>query len=239
MVNNWLNNILNRSLTSNCQLCGSLHVSSDLDLCSACYEALPWLPSACPRCANPIPAAPTGKSTFCGQCQQAPPAFDSSLAVFHYESPLDHLIQGLKFHGQLSHARLLGGLMARHLAQWHHQIDCIVPVPLHPRRLRERGFNQALELARPIARQLNLDIDSRYCQRVRHTSGQADLPLIRRHANVRNAFSVCKTVNWRHVAIIDDVMTSGQTVNAFARALKQAGVDKVSVWSCCRATIDK
>lgn len=237
MVNNWLNNILLRSLTASCQLCGSLRVSRDLDLCSACYEALPWLPAACPRCATPIPAAQTTKTTLCGQCQQVPPAFDSSLAVFHYESPLDHLIQGLKFHGQLSHARLLGTLMARHLAQWHHEIDCIIPVPLHPRRLRERGFNQALELARPIARQLNLDIDTRHCQRLRHTNGQADLALAKRHANVRNAFSVSKTSVWRHVAIIDDVMTSGQTVNALAKALKQAGVDKVSVWSCCRATI--
>lgn len=239
MVNNWLKNILSRSLTAHCQLCGSLHVSRDLDICQPCYAALPWLPAACPRCATPVPAALTAKTMLCGQCQQTPPAFDSSLAVFHYESPLDHLIQALKFHGQLSHARLLGTLMGHYLSQWHHEIDCIIPVPLHPRRLRERGFNQALELARPIARQLKLDIDTRHCQRIRHTGGQADLPLIRRHANVRNAFNVSKSNDWKHVAIIDDVMTSGQTVNALARALKQSGVKKVSVWSCCRATISR
>jgi ComF family protein len=238
MVNNWLNNILSRSLAASCQLCGSLQVSDNLDLCPACYEALPWLPAACPRCANPLPAAPTAKTTLCGQCQQAPPAFDSSLALFRYEAPLDRLIQDLKFHGQLSHARLLGTLMANYLAQWQHEIDCIIPVPLHPGRLRERGFNQALELARPVAKQLNLDIDTRHCQRLRYTDGQAGLPLARRRANVRNAFSVGKATGWRHVAIIDDVMTSGQTANTLARALKRSGIDTVSVWSCCRATID-
>jgi ComF family protein len=236
MVNNWLNIILSRSLTASCQLCGSLQVSGNLDLCPACYEGLPWLPTACPRCANPLPA--TGNA-LCGQCQQAPPAFDNSLALFRYEPPLDRLIQDLKFHGQLSHARLLGTLMANHLGQWQHEIDCIIPVPLHPRRLRERGFNQALELARPIARQLGLDIDTRHCQRLRHTDGQADLPLSRRHANVRHAFSANKATDWQHVAIIDDVMTSGQTANSLARALKQTGIDTVSVWSCCRATIDR
>lgn len=236
MVNNWLNNILSCSLTTSCQLCGSLQVSPGLELCPACYEALPWLPPACPRCALPMPAAGT---SLCGQCQQRPPAFDSSRALFHYEAPVDHLIQGLKFHAKLSHARLLGILMARHLAEWQDGIDCIIPVPLHPLRLRERGFNQALELARPIARQLQLNIDTRHCQRIRHTHGQADLSLARRHINIRNAFRASNPDGWRHVVIVDDVMTSGQTVNALARVLKQSGVKEVSVWSCCRATIDR
>lgn len=236
MVNNWLHNILSWPLAASCQLCGSLQVSSDFELCPACYEALPWLPPACPRCATPMPAADT---SLCGQCQQRPPAFDSSLVLFHYEAPMDHLIQGLKFHAQLSYARLLGTLMARHLTTGQNDIDCIIPVPLHPLRLRERGFNQALELARPIARHLQLPIDTRHCQRIRHTHGQADLPLARRHTNIRNAFRASNPGGWQHVAIIDDVMTSGQTVNALARALKQAGVKKVSVWSCCRATIDR
>ena len=239
MVHNWLNNILSWSLTTSCQLCGSLNVSDNIELCPDCYKALSWMPAACPRCASPIPAVPAASSMLCGQCQTNPPAFDSSFALFHYETPLDYLIQGMKFHGQLSHAHLLGSLMAEHLAQSQHDIDCIVPVPLHPKRLRERGFNQALELARPIARQLNLDIDTLHCQRLRHTDGQADLSLIKRRANVHNAFSVCNMINWGHVAIIDDVMTSGQTVNTLAKALKRAGVSKVSVWSCCRATIDK
>lgn len=235
MVNNWLNSILSWSLTSSCQLCGSLQVSGHTDLCSACYEALPWLSSACPRCANPLPA--TG-GLLCGQCQQAPPVFTNSLALFRYEPPLDRLIQDLKFHGQLRYARLLGTLMAEHLGQLSQLPDCIIPVPLHRRRLRERGFNQALELARPIARQLDINIDTRHCQRVRYTHGQADLPLARRQANVRRAFRVDRQPGWRHVAIIDDVMTSGQTVNALARAIQQAGVETISVWCCCRATLE-
>lgn len=237
MVNNWLNNTLFKLVTSSCQLCGSLDVHSGLELCPACHDALPWLPPACPRCATPLAAAQAGTTSLCGQCLQNPPAFDNTTALFHYESPLDHLVQGLKFHGQLNHARLLGTLMARHLAPWSNRLDAIIPVPLHPRRLRERGFNQALELARPVSAQLNIAIDTRHCQRSRHTDGQADLPLARRHSNVKNAFSVSTELKWQHVAIIDDVMTSGQTVNALARALKQAGVETVSVWSCCRATL--
>lgn len=239
MVYKWLNNILSGALVANCQLCGSTKVSGHIELCPACLKNLPWLPTACPRCASPIHASSTSQGIICGECQQHPPSFDSSLAAFHYEPPLDHLIQGMKFHGQLSHARLLGTLMAYYLAQWQHDIDCIIPVPLHPRRLRERGFNQALELARPIGKQLGIDIDTQHCQRSRYTTGQADLPLKERHANVRNAFNVSKPANWQHVAILDDVMTSGQTVNALARALKESGIEKVTVWTCCRATIDR
>ena len=239
MVHRWLNNILSGSLTRNCQLCGSVEITGDIDLCPDCYKDLPWLPAACPRCATPVPSMPVSNDMLCGQCQQNSPAFDNSQALFHYESPLDYLIQGLKFHGQLSHANLLGKLMARHFVKTAHKVDCLIPVPLHPKRLRERGFNQALELARPIAKQLNIKIDTQRCQRVRHTDGQADLSLAKRHANVRNAFSVCTNVDWDHVVIIDDVMTSGQTVNTLAKALKHSGVNKVSVWSCCRATTNK
>ena len=234
MVNNWLNNVLSRALTASCQLCGCLDVFDHIELCADCHTALPWITTNCPRCATPTSTT----EILCGQCQQNPPSFDNSLALFHYASPLDYLIQRLKFHGQLSHAHLLGTLMARDLKEHKHNVDCIIPVPLHPKRLRERGFNQALELAQPIAEQLHLPIDTQHCQRTRHTNGQADLSLAKRHANVRNAFHVT-TNSWNHVAIIDDVMTSGQTVNALSKALKQSGVKSVSVWSCCRASINK
>lgn len=240
MVNNWLNNILSRLLTGHCKLCGSLNVhnNENIELCPECYKALPWLPVACPRCASPIQTG-ANNNCLCGQCQTQPPAFDNSLALFHYQTPMDHLIQGLKFHGQLSHARLLGNLMAKYFENKKHNIDCIIPVPLHPKRLRQRGFNQALELARPIAQRLQLNIDTQHCRRLRHTDGQADLSLSKRHSNVHNAFSVSPQLKWQHVVIVDDVMTSGQTVNALANALKQSGVKEVSVWSCCRATIHK
>ncbi|WP_232020223.1 ComF family protein [Sulfuriflexus mobilis] len=222
-----------------CLLCGDLHDRPDLDICPGCYHELPWLPAACPRCANPLTDTHTA---LCGQCQQQMPAFDRTVALFRYQPPLDRLILDLKFHGQLSHARLLGAIMAQHLEHHHRHVrhvDCLLPVPLHPQRLRERGFNQAIELARPLAKRLGIPIDSQHCQRQRPTHGQSALPLSKRAANIRNAFAVNPPPHWQHVAIIDDVMTSGHTVNALAMALKRQGVEEVSVWCCCRATTDQ
>lgn len=203
------------------------------DFCAGCAAALPYLGPACPRCAAPHDL---GASTAeCGRCQTEAPAYTASSALFRYAFPIDRLIQGLKYHGQLHHARLLGELLAARLAPHPTRPECILPVPLHAARLRERGYNQSLELARILARRLEVDLDYRSLQRTRATAPQTGLPLDQRARNVRQAFALAPGFSARHVAIVDDVMTSGHTAEAVAKCLRRAGVEEVEVWVVARA----
>jgi len=173
---------------------------------------------------------------LCGACQQLEPAFHATRAVFRYEHPVDSLLHGLKYHGRLDLARVLGILVATELAsRGEIATDVLVPVPLDRSRLRERGYNQSLELARPIARRLGLPLDPFGVARNRPTRPQTELSCAERRKNVRGAFSVTNDFSGKNVAIVDDVMTSGATADALAAALKQAGARQVEVWVVARA----
>lgn len=223
-----------------CQLC-SLPIRPGaqfgLGLCPGCIADLPWIVYSCSSCGLPLTTEHPGQR--CGQCQQHLPPYDRTHAVWRYAAPLDALIRRLKFHNDLAAAETLGKLLAISLmAQALPRPDAILPVPLHPRRLRLRGFNQALEIARPVARRLHLPLLTRHCQRRRDTLAQSELPLPARQANIRNAFTVCRPITARHVAILDDVMTTGETVAELSRQLRRAGVEEISVW-CCARTVNQ
>lgn len=212
-----------------CLMCGD-RASSD-QLCIACDRELPRLVQACPVCA--MPYAGIGP---CGACQKDKPPFRATHALFHYRHPVDRMITRLKFGRRLELAHVLGKMAARELVgRISRAPDLVVPVPLHHSRLRERGFSQALEIARPIARAMNLPIETRAVHRMRATLPQAQLPRAERVANVREAFAVSERLSGRRVAIVDDVMTSGQTVTALAAALRRAGCADVQVWVIARA----
>ncbi len=232
MVNIRLKNIQFWFYPPTCLLCGAPGIQ-DLDLCAGCRADLPGNHNACMCCGL---ALAVSSHCICGQCQQKTPAYERTMAPFLYQTPLDYLLPMLKFKGKLVYARLLGQLMADYLQQ---QCDCLperlIPVPLHPSRLRERGFNQALELARPIAKRLKIGIDHKCCLRIRRTAPQTELDARQRRVNVRRAFRLTRTLPVRHVAIVDDVMTTGTTVNELARTLRRAGVRRVDVWACARA----
>ncbi|MEJ2059861.1 MAG: ComF family protein [Gammaproteobacteria bacterium] len=219
-----------------CLVCGQGGVPGR-DLCLACAAELPWQGHACTHCALPLPA---GSSERCGRCQRRRPAFDSARAVFEYRPPLDSLLPRLKYGARLSHGRLLGQLMAERLAPGlEMRPDCVLPVPLHRRRLTERGFNQALELARPVARALGVPLAMDGVRRVRSTPPQVGLAAKARRANLRGAFELRSGFRPAHVLIVDDVMTTGATVDELARVLKRAGVRRVDVWACARAAPGK
>jgi ComF family protein len=173
----------------------------------------------------------------CGACQQRPPPYDSAFAAFPYSFPIDRLISRLKFNAKLTHARLLGQLMTDVLkaslpeAEWP---EAIIPVPLHSKRLYTRGFNQSLELARYVARELRIPLQIENVRRVRLTSPQTGLSEKERRKNVRRAFEMSSKLESRHVAIIDDVITTGSTAAELTRTLKRSGIKRVDVWALAR-----
>jgi ComF family protein len=213
-----------------CVLCRAA-TGTDEDFCSGCRADLPWIKTACPLC-----ALPSSSKSACGACQRKRPPVSRAVAALRYATPIDRLVAGLKYHRRLELAHALGDLLATKLSDVAERPDLLVPVPLHSSRLRERGYNQALEIARVVAARLNIPLQADAARRVRATATQTALPLKQRSRNVRNAFRVtADEVTGKHVALVDDVMTSGHTVNALAKALRRAGAREVSVWVVARA----
>lgn len=228
MLYKWSNYIQALLYPPVCALCGG--AGDGLDLCAGCRRELPRFGAACRVCAQPL----GGGADLCGRCLRRPPPVTRTAAAFAYTTPLDRLILDLKFHRRLHLAPLLGALMAEHLAA-QERPQVLLPVPLHPARLRERGYNQALELARPLSRRLGLPIDLALCRRVRATAQQATLTARERRRNLRGAFAVTRRPEYAHVVLVDDVVTTGATVFELARMLRAAGVARVDVWACARA----
>jgi ComF family protein len=212
-------------LVQPCHLCGA--TSQTGAWCADCDASLPYLRAEqCPVC-----ALPTLNSAVCGQCLQRPPHFKRTVAIFAYAFPLNKLVLALKYAEKLHLAKLLGERIAMHVQT---PPDCIVAMPLHRSRLKQRGFNQSLQLARSVGKQLNLPILAFACQRVRDTPSQSTLPWKARGRNMRKAFSCTNEVRGKHVAIVDDVMTTGATMNELALALLNAGASEVSAWVVAR-----
>lgn len=215
-----------------CLLCGAAGTPGR-DLCAGCAEDLPRNLAACPRCAEPLPM---GWSGCCDGCRLHPPPFDRAFVPFRYQPPLDVLIKRLKFGGELACARLLGALFAEALADraepWP---DCIAPVPLHPRRLRERGFNQALELARAAARRHRVPLADDGLRRIRHTPPQSQLDAPRRRINPRGAFALGRRSPPPRIAVMDDVVSTASTAAECARILREGGATTIEIWAIARA----
>src|SRR5690606_28585555 len=204
------------------------------DLCDACLGALPWNRHACAHCAIPLPAVASAGPQACGACLRKPPPVQATRAAFVYAAPLDRLLPRLKFHRDLAAGRLLSQLMVQAFADAERP-QALLPVPLHRARLRERGYDQALELARPLARALRLPLLPDALRRTRATVPQSRLDATHRKRNLRGAFAVAPRARLpAHVALVDDVMTTGATLHAAAAALRRAGVARVDAWMCAR-----
>lgn len=231
-MNNWLHNIQSAVFAPACVLCHA-PVTPALDLCDACRAELPRQAHACSACA--LTLSSDNSTGLCGACIRRP-RFNAAFAAFEYAPPVDWLITRLKFNHRLSHARLLGVLLAERIAAVDAPMpDCIVPAPLHPRRYRERGFNQAALIARHAARAFDLNVGAHLATRHRDTAPQRSLPAGQRKHNMRNAFTASADCAGRHIAIVDDVVTTAHTAGALAAALQRHRAASVQLWCVARA----
>jgi ComF family protein len=215
-----------------CLLCGRSGVDGR-DLCAGCAADCALNRPCCARCALPLESP----APLCGECLQREPPFAAAWAPFRYGHPLDLLEARFKFRGDLAAGRVLAQLMiARAEAEAPARPALMIPVPLHDGRLRERGYNQALELARPLARALGIPLRHELLVRTRATPPQTELDAKTRRRSLRGAFQVIASARLPdHVVVFDDVMTTGATLREAARVLVRAGVARVDVWALARA----
>lgn len=241
-INNWLkNNQLSKLrvfsaifLRENCFLCAASQTKNH-GLCQACLNDLPWLPAnSCPQCGL------SSSGQVCGSCLSTPPFFDTTHAVFLYQYPIDAMIQRYKYGNTLSLSHTFGQLLSEKISLISSckDIDLIIPMPMHPTRLKQRGFNQALEIAKILDKALNQNaktkLDYKCTTRQTLTPPQASLPLKERVKNIKGAFKVNVNLSGKRIAIVDDVMTTGASLNELAKTLKQAGATHVECWVIAR-----
>jgi len=227
-----LNNLLDTLLPPHCVLCGLPSTRSCI--CAACREDLPRAGHCCRQCGLPLASE---NDSLCGQCLGHAPPFTYTVYPLQYLFPVDRLVQSFKFNRQLAAGRILARFMVEHVLQHGTTYpEALIPMPLHTLRLFQRGYNQAYELASYVGRTLDIPLLAGSLRRRRHTQAQSGLSGQQRRHNVRGAF--CWR-GWRpplhHVALVDDVMTTGTTVAECARVLKRAGCKRVDVWVAARA----
>ena len=230
--------LLPQVIASSCAVCG---LRAKALLCAPCRQQFfQTVSTRCSCCALPLATnAPSVVVPVCGACLAAPPAFDATVVAADYQAPLDQLVLQLKFGGKLALAALFGDLLRDALLHLHatEKINpelptCLIPVPLSARRLQQRGFNQSLEMARPLARHLGVPVLATTMERVRETRPQSELPVAERRQNIRDAFIVRAAaqslIAGQHVGVVDDVMTTGETLHELASTLKRFGASRVT-----------
>lgn len=233
-------NSLGTLVYPNVCLCCNDKGENGLDLCSRCYTRLPSIQNACDICAIPLAQNDSEDNMphICGACTQHSFNFDHAHAPFLYEDFVRTAVHQFKFNHKLHYGKLLGQLLAQQIALQNISIpEVLIPVPLHKKRLQKRGFNQALEISHVLAKQFDSFVSKNSIKRVCETKAQMELPAKKRRANVKNAFVLQSAANLagiKHAVIIDDVMTTGSTVNEVAKCLKEAGVKRVDVWCVAR-----
>jgi len=231
MVNIW--SIIEQITGDACALC---HQPGDR-LCSPCRQAMPYNRKPCPRCALPLPGS-APDTVLCAGCQARTPEFDRVLAPLLYQTPVDDLIAGFKYHHKLHLGAVLATILAQAVQREGSEVQALLPIPMPGRGLTERGFNQAAELTRHLSMQLGIPWTGNSLIRVRDNRHQQSLRRGQRRRNMRGVFA-CRGELPSRVALIDDVMTTGATVEEASRKLKRSGVTRVEVWTVARTPRDR
>ncbi|SDV10944.1 ComF family protein [Pseudomonas mucidolens] len=219
-----------------CLICNET-TDSPMAVCNLCEIELPWLLAQCEVCALPLPMS----GLVCGQCQKSPRAFKQVVAPWSYSFPVDSLISRFKHQGQWPLGHLLANLLGQYLQDRFENTqltrpDCLLPVPMAGKRLRQRGYNQAVMLARWLSKDLNVPVNEHLLLRPQETVAQQELDARTRQCNLLNAFALAADtqVEGRHLALVDDVLTTGATAHSLARLLMQAGARQVDVYCLAR-----
>jgi ComF family protein len=238
LLNNWLKNnhlsnysrFMHAIFKQKCMLCDAnidALPANTHAVCGACLNDLPWHPkTSCPQCGL------TSDGNLCGSCISSPPDFDATHAVFLYSYPIDAMMQRYKYGNMLNISQTFGQLLSEKAGL--ETVDLIIPMPMHPARIKERGFNQAHEIAKVLAKNKKGKLDFISAQRIKLTPPQASLPLKERVKNIKGAFSVSGNLTSKRIAIVDDVMTTGASLNELAKTLKKAGAAHVECWVIAR-----
>lgn len=245
MVNNCINFIQNLLFQPSCLLCGNV-THTTRSICQACADNLPANDFHCRICSASFgidntnmssgPVCPT--SLTCPTCQKRPPSYSSSFVPYLYKDRMCDLVQQFKFHHNLTAGKALCQLFVDKLTSCKELPDVLIPVPLHPYRMRQRGFNQSGWLATEIAKSTGISVDHSAIRRRQNTEAQHRISRQKRMQNLRKAFSSTRPVDEKHIAIIDDVMTTGATAEAISKVIKQSSDTRIDIWAIAR-TPDK
>lgn len=230
-MNNWSNKIQSILYPYTCFLCNQPG-HNGLDLCNICHEGFTPLSICCDSCGISMK---TKESQVCGRCLANPPHYNKITTLFEYQEDIKKLVLPLKFNAKVSAARTIGTLMANHFSKHVEMPDALLAVPLHKKRLRERGFNQSELIAEHLHQKLNIPLLQQFCTRTRNTVSQTSLKAAERRKNLNRAFHCDNHQGINSIAVIDDVVTTGSTANEIAKTLKKAGVKHVEIWAFARA----
>lgn len=231
LIKNRLKQSLNIIAPQYCYGC-SERSRRDIALCSHCEGDLPWLGHHCCYCSLPIQR----QLKFCGQCAKKKPYYDRVICAFYYTAPIARWLTLFKFHNTLALGQVFSHCLLKRTPQ-SIEADWIIPMPLHRSRLRQRGYNQALVLAQQIQKHRPITIDHTLASRHKKTKAQVSLNKDKRRHNLHNAFTINKDIKKKNIIIIDDIMTTGSSINELSRTLKQHGAARVEAWVIARAFI--
>lgn len=223
-LENWL-------FPAKCDSCNTTLNNNTINYCSDCIETLPYMPHSCLRCGQPF----NGFDNYCGGCLASPPTFDHCFCPFLYEEPISTQIQNLKYYEHPKGASQIANLFIKELNSNNIELpEAILAVPMHARKLRRRGFNHSYELAKRIAKSLDIPLLDNCISKQRDTPRQTTQSLKQRKQNLRGSYALTKKCWQKHVAIIDDVVTTGSTAEEMSKILKKNGVDYIQVWGIAR-----
>ena len=226
--------LYSKHIVTPCLLCGIN--TEQACLCPNCSAALPRLGQSCQRCALPITLG-----QYCGRCLTNPPIRHRTRSLFRYTSPVNRLIADMKYHSQLQLADYLAHQLALAVQQQcesESKPQLLIPIPLHPKRLRQRGYNQSVELAKTLSKHLNIPLDNNALIRIKNTLPQTQLPYAKRKQNIKSAFQCRHATLPEHIVLIDDVLTTGHTADMAAKVCLKQGEKKVELWTIARSIRD-
>lgn len=212
-----------------CDLCNLPFVGQHA-LCDPCIQLFPKINTPCLYCALPLPES---QNRICGLCIQHPPQIYQTIIPYPFIEPLRNIIHQFKYHEGLHLSSALSHLIWQHVSLVE-KPQLLVPVPIHPKKLKERGFNQSILLTKHLSQWLNLPYDIHLCEKALHTPSQASLSAHTRKINLEYSFKVKKPVSYEHIALVDDVYTTGSTCLSLAAKLLASGAKKVEVWCIAR-----